>query len=336
MPVRAQAIDALLAEAPNGHFSQHPGWLPVLPRGSGDRYAMLTGEAGGALAVAGLVRIRRAPLGGGLLVDVFRGPAARSPGALMAALPQLESLVPGAMAVRVDPYWAGPDAELVSRGLGLLGYRPMAEPPAHDRSIEVSLAGDDEALLRRFHTSTRRHVRRALELELTLHDDLDDAGLARFVALYRDLVARKGATPQSPALLRSLRDFCRLHPERGFVLSSWLEGELLGAIFVFTMGRRAVYAYGATTAGDPSIPKSHLLHFTAMQRARARGCTVYDFGGFDDGAGNEAERAAAEKINFFKQGFGGQPIDFVAGHERILKPVRYHAVRTLHQLMRRE
>jgi lipid II:glycine glycyltransferase (peptidoglycan interpeptide bridge formation enzyme) len=239
------------------------------------------------------------------------------------------------MAVRVDPYWSGPDGDLVARGLGLLGYRPMVEPPAHDRSIEVPLADNDEQLLASFHTTTRRNVRRALKLGLTLQVDLDDAGLARFGNLYRDMVERKGASPQSPAFLRSLRDFCRANPERGFVLSSWMEGELLGAIVVFTVGRRAVYAYGATTAGDPTIPKSHLLHFTAMQRARARGCQVYDFGGFDDGAGNEAARTATEKINFFKQGFGGQPIDFVAGHERVLRPLRYHAVRTLHHFMRR-
>src|SRR4051794_11722801 len=80
MPARAQAIDALLAEAPNGHFSQHPGWLPVLPRGQGDRYAMLTGEAGGALAGAGLGGIRPAPLGGGMLGEVVPGAAARLPG----------------------------------------------------------------------------------------------------------------------------------------------------------------------------------------------------------------------------------------------------------------
>lgn len=333
-PGVARAIDELVTSAPNGHFTQHPGWARHLPCDANERWLWFTGEEGGRLTVAGLVRLREVPLLGYSVIDLFRGPAAVSADALLRSLPALEQLVSRwpLLAVRLDPHWSGPGADDVRAGLAALGYRPMREPPWHTRSLEVDITRPDDALLQSFHATCRRHVRKALQLPIDIREDLDDDGLVRFAALYQAMSDRKGASPRSPAFLRGLRDFCRVEPQRGFLLSSWMRGELLSAVVVFTLGERAAYGYGASTGDDPRVPKSHLLHYVAMQRARARACRVYDLGGFSQGAGNGAEHNATQKVNFFKRGFGGREVGFVEPHERLLRPVRYRLLRAAHHL----
>lgn len=330
------AIREFAASAPNAHFTQHPGWtrLPHAdPRGSWVRVVL--GE--GPLRATALVRIRPLPWPGLTCADIFRGPTAQSPGALadcLRALPQ--ALAPWrAAAIRVDPYWSGQGAGEVAADLSRLGYRPMESPPWHCSSLEIPLDHDDELLLGSFKPATRRQVRKALRAGIEIREGLDAEGAAAFARLYAEMAGTKGASSRPPGFFAGLADCCARFPSFGFVLASWDGPELLGAISVFTMGRRAIYAFGASSLARPEIPKSHLLHFEAMRRARTRGCAVYDFGGFSQGVGEEGSRTATQKINFFKSGFGGRPVDFVAGHELVLKPLPWRILRSLDWIRRR-
>jgi lipid II:glycine glycyltransferase (peptidoglycan interpeptide bridge formation enzyme) len=323
----AAGVDALVAAAPNGHFTQHPGW-PAAEHGG--EILHLIGESNGTVELAASVRLRPTVLGL-LLADVFRGPVARDSATLLEGLQALEHLLRGRrlLALRVDPYWRGPGSDDVRRALQALGYRPMSEPSWHTRTLSVPLDDDEAAQLARFRPATRRQIKKALRMPITVREDLDDAGLHAFFALYTQMVARKSASPRSLAHLRANRDLFRAWPRRGSLLSSWCEGQVLAIIALFTFERRAIYALGASSAQAPEIPKAHLLHFVAMRRARARGCTSYDFGGYTDVA-EGAPETATQKINQFKSGFGGAPEELVGGHERVLRPTSYRLLRTLH------
>jgi lipid II:glycine glycyltransferase (peptidoglycan interpeptide bridge formation enzyme) len=159
--------------------------------------------------------------------------------------------------------------------------------------------------------------------------------VAAFEEVYGRMSDVKGATRHPTSFFYGLRDFCRKWPRRGFLLSSWLQDKLLGAVVVFTLGERAIYGYGTSVLEKPEVPKNHLLHFAAMQRARARGCTLYDWGGFAAPAGKEESNTHTQKINFFKSRFGGHPVDFVPAHERILHPHAYRILRGMNTLWRR-
>ena len=333
----AQA-DALMGRAPNAHFTQHPGWLALVPaEDPRARPVLMIGEDQGRAIWCAAIRLRRVPVLGLSLADLFRGPAAESPAAFEAALAGVEQELARfrPFAVRIDPYWDAGDSPAIRAQLAQRGYQAMSDPPWHTRSLEIAIDRGPEELLESYKPATRRQVRKALRLNTEVREDLDDAGLEQFGRLYLAMSETKGASLRSAAYFRGIRDFFRAWPQRGFFLSSWAEGELLGAISIFTLGRRAIYAYGASSLGRPEIPKSHLLHYEAMQRARARGCAVYDMGGFAMGVGDEASRTPTQKINYFKSGFGGREVDFVSGHERILRPVSYGLARRLETLWRR-
>jgi lipid II:glycine glycyltransferase (peptidoglycan interpeptide bridge formation enzyme) len=162
-----------------------------------------------------------------------------------------------------------------------------------------------------------------------------DEGMKAFEETYGRMCEAKGATHHPTSFSYSLRDFCRKWPRRGFILSSWLEGALMGAIVVFTLGERAIYAYGTSHLERRKVPKHHLLHLTAMRRARELGCRLYDWGGFTPGGAPEQRSGARGKINFFKSRFGGQPVRFLPAYERIQSPLSYHSLRLLNRIWKR-
>ena len=330
------AIDLLMATAANAHFTQHPAWAGVPAGDRNASWAFFFGVEAGRARFSALIRLRRTPLLGYCLADIFRGPAADTPESLTAGLRALEKQLASMnlLAVRLDSFWSGPGTEEVRAGLAGLGYHPMEDQPWSARTLEVEIDREPEQLLLSFRKETRYDVRKALKLNLDVREDLDDAGLADFEELYRQMTLTKGAHARPAGFFPALRDYCRAWPQRGFIISSWTGPELLGAIVIFTLGKRAIYGYGASSTNHPGIPKTHLLHFMAMQHARRRGCDLYDMGGFGAGVGDGGpqERTPAQKINYFKSGFGGRQTDFVPAHEKVIRPAAYRLIRALNKV----
>lgn len=333
-PEMARRLDEFLARCPNAHFTMHPGWAELPPDDARGSWHLLTGEVAEELRAAALARVRRVPLLGDSLVDIFRGPAALTAADFLAMVETL----PGALkplrplALRLDPNWSGPDRPEVAAGLARLGFTEMAERPWSARSLETPIDVEPEAFMATFKGNTRRDVQKALRMDVEARFDLDDAGLDAFHTLYRAMVDRKGAEFKTLEFFRGVRDLFRRWPKRGFFVSSWLGTEMLGAIAVFTVGPRAYYAYGASATTHPEIPKNHLLQYQAMVRARELGSVLYDMGGFSAGVGTPESRTPAQKINFFKSGFGGREVEVVPGVELVLNPALLGLIRAAERI----
>jgi lipid II:glycine glycyltransferase (peptidoglycan interpeptide bridge formation enzyme) len=192
----------------------------------------------------------------------------------------------------------------------------------------IEIDREPEQLLSSFKRQWRQNVLKALRFQTQVREDLDDAGLEMFQEIHRQMVAKKHISGVPVAYFRGIRDYFRTWPQHGFILSSWLGQELLGVVVIFTVGSQAMYGMGGSSLNHPGIPKTHLLQYIAMQHARARGCVVYDIGGVGAGFGDAEHRTPLQQMNFFKRGFGGREVDCIAGHERILKPISYHVIRS--------
>ncbi|MBI4769845.1 MAG: peptidoglycan bridge formation glycyltransferase FemA/FemB family protein, partial [Chloroflexi bacterium] len=84
-----------------------------------------------------------------------------------------------------------------------------------------------------------------------------------------------------------------------------VEGAPVAAVIAFRFGDRAWYMYGMSSEAHREKMPNHLLQWEAMRRARAAGCTVYDFWGAPD---DFDERDPMWGVFRFKEGFGGQVV----------------------------
>ena len=107
------------------------------------------------------------------------------------------------------------------------------------------------------------------------------------------------------------------------------EGRPLAAIIVSVIGPKATYLYGASGNEERQRMPTYALQWTAMQWAKARGCTQYDLWGVPDAEENTLEANFTKRSNGlwgvyrFKRGFGGQLFRAAGPWDRVYMPLPY-------------
>lgn len=92
-------------------------------------------------------------------------------------------------------------------------------------------------------------------------------------------------------------------------LATW-NNQVLAAVLVVYWGDRATYLYGGRSLDQPQVMASYGLHWAAMARAKARGCTQYDFYGYTTNPHHSYAR-----FSQFKRQFGGTPISTIGAQD---------------------
>jgi len=98
---------------------------------------------------------------------------------------------------------------------------------------------------------------------------------------------------------------------------SFIDNTIASALIIFTKST-AFYHQGATT--HAKVPGSHLLQWEAIKEAKKRGCQYYNFWGIHQ-PGRTPKNW--DGLSLFKQGFGGEQIDYLTTQDLILSPKYY-------------
>jgi lipid II:glycine glycyltransferase (peptidoglycan interpeptide bridge formation enzyme) len=89
-------------------------------------------------------------------------------------------------------------------------------------------------------------------------------------------------------------------------------GRPLATMLLTTYGERATYLYGAVSNDEREAMAGYALQWVAIGVARAVGCRVYDFYGYEPHGAPEHLYASFSR---FKRQFGGQPRRFIGAHD---------------------
>ncbi len=93
------------------------------------------------------------------------------------------------------------------------------------------------------------------------------------------------------------------------------QGEVIAASMHFFWGSHVVYKHGASNSQFSKVPASYLLQYTAIQDAIQGGFKYYNFWGI---AKPGAKKHPFLGITGFKKGFGGEYLDLIPAHDKIL------------------
>ncbi len=222
----------------------------------------------------------------------------------------------GALLLKVDPqvavgYGAPDGAEAQADALGLevvgdlaaAGWRESRQQVQFRNTVLLDLAQDESALLASFRQKTRYNVRLAVRKGVTVRAGTD-SDLESLFSLYARTAERDGFVirPQ-----RYYRDAWGSFMRAGIAqaLLAEVEDEAVAAVIVFTFGGRATYMYGMSSGAHSDKMPNYLLQWEAIRRAKAAGCSIYDFWGAPD------EFAPADPlwgVWRFKAGFRGHVV----------------------------
>lgn len=145
---------------------------------------------------------------------------------------------------------------------------------------ELDLRPGEENLFRRFRDSTRRNIRKAAKLGVTVIEDNSLNGMTQFCRL--NVITRRdhGLPPQPPVFFENLyRNI--IHSGNGRILLARYEEMTVAAAIYLSFNGRALYKYGASDRAQQHLRANNLLMWEAIQRYVVEGARSLHFGKTD-------------------------------------------------------
>ncbi len=153
------------------------------------------------------------------------------------------------------------------------GARPSLSYFTHD----LDLATGEDALFTAFHPAVRRAIRKAEKSGLTTEVTTSAAAIGEFFRLQELTRRRHGLPPQPIDFFRRMREQI-LDRGMGFIVLARLNGAAVAGVIFFTLGRGALFKFGASDASYQASRPTNLVLWAAIRECLARGVTHLHFG----------------------------------------------------------
>lgn len=187
------------------------------------------------------------------------------------------------------------------------------------RTVILNLRKSIEELGREMHEKTRYNIRLAeragVEVTQVLSRDLEN-DFKVFWQLLQETTDRQGFSSNEKEYYQKLFSVRSHNFSNQFFFAVFRRKTIAAAVINFyEPGRTAAYLHGASTREQKQIMAPHLLHWTIIQAAKARGFERYDFWGIDEKRWPGVTR--------FKLGFGGEIVEFPPAVDVVFRPRLY-------------
>jgi len=308
-PALLEEVEQFLDSQDTAHPFQFPQWVDP-----GSRLVLL--RASGRIGWVGVFSVHR-PLGWKIpwirAAGANRGPVGDDLKLWEVAADLLveEMRREGLAYLDVSPEWIH---QSVADSLSFFENTAWKCVDAQRVSLRLDLNPHVDELFANFSKTTRYEVRRAERLGVTVTAATNNAEVEEFLRLYHALSARKDFQPDSLQRVRRQIHCLMATQSRGVLLLARADQVIRGGVVVGRSGKRCWYIWGASER-QQHLSVGHVLQWKALQWAKSQGCTEYDFGGYTPGATSGPA--------WFKAGFGGTAVHFVAPHRRVIRPGSY-------------
>lgn len=212
-----------------------------------------------------------------------------------------------------------------------LGFKRAPMHLHAELTSQLDLSKSDDELKKAMRKGARYDVNRAnrLDIKVTSTKSLDY--LDQFYDLQLETARRQGFVPFSKKFLdEQFKVFAAA--DKVLMYKAEHEDCLLAFAFIIFYGQEAAYHYGASTELARKLPGAYAIQWAAIQEARRRGCSRYNFWGVT-GHGQTKHRFYG--VSVFKRGFGGEDIAYLAAHDLVVKRSKYIATSSFETIRRK-
>ncbi len=208
----------------------------------------------------------------------------------------------GAIALRIEPL-------LCQKPVYLEGFVRAPVELLPSETLLIDLRPSTAAILSAMKPKGRYNIRLSQRHGVETHFTTDAQAIPAFYDLFWATVQRQQFFGEPYRFFINLCQtlFAANMAEIG--LATW-SGETLAAVLVVYWGDRATYLYGGRSNNHAHVMASHGLHWAAMQRAKRRGCGIYDFYGY-----TSIPTHNYAKFSQFKRQFGGTPVTTIGAYD---------------------
>jgi peptidoglycan pentaglycine glycine transferase (the first glycine) len=188
---------------------------------------------------------------------------------------------------------------------------PLDLAPLHTLMVDISRSNDD--LLAQMKPKGRYNLRLAHRHGVMVRQSERQEDLRLFYDLFEDTSRRQEFFGEPYGFFLNLGATLFPKQHASLFIAEW-QGIVLAASVVIFYGRRATYLYGGSSPLHRNVMPCYALHFAAIEEARRRGCTEYDFWGIDPFGLPDHLYAGFSQ---FKRQWGGEVVASLGAHDHL-------------------
>lgn len=221
------------------------------------------------------------------------------------------------MCVRISPFVE--DSTQMRKISALFGFRNSPIHALAETTWLLDLRQKEEDIFTQMEKSHRNLIRRCIKEGVRIEKSNDISKLKEFNSLHDVTAKRHNFVRFSDEYVR--KEFESFASDNEvLVLCAYLpDGRLDSAAVVYFYGNMAAYRHGASLTLDKKVPTSYLLQWTAIQEAKKRGITYYNFWGIAPDGAQKSHPFSG--ITHFKKGFGGFQKNLLPCQDLIISPL---------------
>lgn len=212
----------------------------------------------------------------------------------------------GAVALRIEPLWQEKPDYLQDT---LQGFVRAPADLLPCETLLIDLRPNTDQILAAMKPKGRYNIRLSQRYGVNFEFSNDSQTIPKFYDLFWETVQRQGFFGEPYSFFINLCQTLFKADMAEIGLARW-NGEIIAAILVVYCGHTATYLYGGSSLLYKQVMANYGLHWQAIQRAKNRGCLVYDFYGFTLDANH-----SYAKFSRFKSQFGGTRIKTIGAHD---------------------
>ena len=203
------------------------------------------------------------------------------------------------------------------------GWRKAHAHYQPEWTLRVNLEGAEEDILAQMKQKGRYNIKVARKKGVTVRATHDDSDVTAFYNILKGTGGRDGFSIHPESYYQTM---IKMGHESGWgsLFVAEHEGQIIGGLIATFYGNVATYYYGASDHSKRSLMAPYLTQWTAIQEAKNRGCTWYDFLGV---APPDSPKHPWAGITQFKERFGGERVQYPHAKEFVFKPGWYALVR---------
>ncbi|QBD80914.1 peptidoglycan bridge formation glycyltransferase FemA/FemB family protein [Ktedonosporobacter rubrisoli] len=290
-------------------------------------------DADGKLCAAMLTLVSRAPVLNRTYFYAPRGPVIDDPASpamtVLLNFARAEARKRNAFMLKVEPSVLADDTEWQT-ALRRQGFRPNPYATHIRHEWVLDIRPDEKALLSGMKEKWRYNIRLAGRKGITVRQGESQADFDAFYRIYETTSERDRFSIHKKA---HYNDILRMYSkgDRVALFLAEYEGKPIAGTIILRLGHWSWYMFGASSNEQRERMPNHLLQWTSMQWAKARGCWYYNFRGIPDILEEGQELWG---VYVFKRGFGGYPMRALETHDLVYQPLLYEAYRKLLNIKR--
>ena len=191
------------------------------------------------------------------------------------------------------------------------GFKPSPLHVHAELTWVLDISGSKEDILKGMRKTTRHAIKKADKEGVQVDVQTSAQALERFWPLYEQTSSRHNFVPYTKnTITTQIEEFGKSN--QVFAVTATYQGKDVASAILFYYGDTAYYYHGASTHIQGNIPAAHAVQWSAIQEAKKRGATKYNFWGI--APDNEPNHPFAG-ITVFKKGFGGQAVPYIHAHD---------------------